>query len=124
MRTRSELVMVVAFLSLGLVSTGACGDDDAAVPPACTGTGCTCADTACTCTAGTDCHSECGDSSCSLACTSAAKCNGDSTGALTLSCIDTSECKGNGGPDSQITCSAMSNCDLKAGDHSSATCSD
>jgi hypothetical protein len=119
---------VLSALLVGLLSTPglmACGGDDAVVPPpTCTGAGCTCADSSCTCAAGADCHTECGDNACSLDCTTAAKCNGDTNGALTLDCVDTSECKGNGGPGSHITCSAMAHCDLKAGDDSTATCSD
>jgi len=72
----SCVVMCVAFGSMS------CGGNDAA--PTCTGVGCSCVDTACTCVAGADCKTECGEENCSLDCTSAAKCNGNTNGALTL----------------------------------------
>jgi hypothetical protein len=122
MRTHPRLLLAMVLVGLS-AATGGCGDDTTS-SPVCTGTGCTCADSSCTCAAGTDCNTECGDSDCFLNCTTAAKCNGNTSGALTLECVDTSECKGNGGDNSHITCSASANCDLKAGDNSTATCSD
>lgn len=114
--TLFSLVLLTSFGAIG------CGGDDSAAP-ICTGTGCVCTDSACTCAAGSDCKTECGDEACSLDCTTAAKCEGNTDGPLTLACHDTSQCKGSGGDGSVITCDAMSNCDFKAGANSTATCS-
>jgi len=111
---------IIALFSFAIAVT-ACGGASSA--PTCTGTGCTCTDSACTCAAGTDCKTECGADACSLNCTQAAKCNGNSDDALSVTCNDSSACKGIGGDASHATCLATSNCDFKLGAQSVATCS-
>ena len=119
MTARAWLVALAIFTAAGCGSDG--GETGSAT---CTGAGCACTGFDCECVAGADCKTECGSTSCSLDCTTDAKCNGSSEGALTLQCIDTSECKGNGGDGSVITCTEQSNCDLKADAGSTAVCRD
>jgi hypothetical protein len=110
---------IIAVFTFAIAAT-ACGGDGGA--PTCTGTGCMCTDSACTCAAGTDCKTECGADACSLNCTQAAKCNGNSDDALSVTCSDSSECKGIGGDASHVTCVATSKCDFKLEAQSVATC--
>ncbi len=122
-RTRRSLPSLFG-ITLFFAGAVGCGNDGSTAAPSCSGAGCTCVESACTCEAGGDCVTDCGDSDCSVECTTAAKCNNQTNGALTLVCQDTSQCKGNGGDGSSILCEQTSNCDLKSGSDSTATCRD
>ena len=74
--------MTRSLIPLCFVTMLACGGDGGA--PECLGVGCTCTDSACKCEAGTDCKTECHDSACSLVCTQASKCQGNSTDELSV----------------------------------------